>query len=177
MSNMLSLQEIDTIDAYWRAANYLSVGQIYLLENPLLWEPLQLAHIKPRLLGYWGTTPGLNFLYVHVNRVIKKFNANVIYITDPGHGGPRIVASVYLEGTVFPGGIGEHAAPVRWEGCAGLRYVGVQLDPQRNAAHADPVSMPQRSCAVHVIPTNEDLMTARHTRAVLFPRDAKSIQE
>ena len=76
------------MDAYWRAANYLSVGQIYLLDNPLLKEPLQLKHIKPRLLGHWGTTPGLNFIYVHLNRVIKKHDLNMIYISGPGHGGP-----------------------------------------------------------------------------------------
>ena len=133
MSNSLSKKEIDGIDAYWRAANYLSVGQIYLLDNPLLKEPLKDGHIKPRLLGHWGTTPGLNFIYVHLNRVIKKNDLNVIYIAGPGHGGPGIVANVYLEGTYsevypnisqdeegmkklfkqfsFPGGIPSHVAP------------------------------------------------------------------
>ena len=95
----LSVEEIEKIDAYWRAANYLSVGQIYLLDNPLLKEPLNIEHIKPRLLGHWGTTPGLNFIYVHFNRVIKKYDLNVIYIAGPGHGGPAIVANTYLEGT------------------------------------------------------------------------------
>ena len=93
------------MDAYWRAANYLSVGQIYLLDNPLLRYPLTLAHIKPRLVGHWGTTPGLNFVYVHINRVIKERDLDVIYITGPGHGGPAIVANVYLEQTyteVYP---------------------------------------------------------------------------
>src|SRR5881392_2142976 len=93
------------MDAYWRAANYLSVGQIYLYDNPLLREPLQLKHVKPRLLGHWGTTPGLNFIYVHLNRVIKEFDLNTIYITGPGHGGPGLVANTYLEGTyteVYP---------------------------------------------------------------------------
>ena len=85
------------IDAYWRAANYLSVGQIYLYDNPLLKKPLTRAHIKPRLLGHWGTTPGLNFVYVHLNRVIKEHDLNVIYITGPGHGGPGLVANAYLE--------------------------------------------------------------------------------
>jgi xylulose-5-phosphate/fructose-6-phosphate phosphoketolase len=121
------------IDAYWRAANYLSVGQIYLYENPLLKKPLKLAHIKPRLLGHWGTTPGLNFIYVHLNRVIKEHDLNVINITGPGHGGPGLVANAYLEGTYsevypniaqdedgmqrlfkqfsFPGGIPSHVAP------------------------------------------------------------------
>ena len=105
MANVLSPKELKVIDAYWRAANYLSVGQIYLLDNPLLKEPLKLEHIKPRLLGHWGTTPGLNFIYVHLNRLIKKHDLNMIYLTGPGHGGPGIVANVYLEGTyseVYP---------------------------------------------------------------------------
>jgi hypothetical protein len=95
----LSPDEVRQIDAYWRAANYLSVGQIYLLKNPLLREPLKIEHVKPRLLGHWGTTPGLNFIYAHFNRIIKKYNLNVINITGPGHGGPGIVANAYLEGT------------------------------------------------------------------------------
>ena len=121
------------LDAYWRAANYLSVGQIYLYNNPLLKQPLTLAHIKPRLLGHWGTTPGLNFIYAHLNRVIKEHDLNVINITGPGHGGPGLVANAYLEGTYsefypnisqdedgmkrlfkqfsFPGGIPSHVAP------------------------------------------------------------------
>src|SRR5690606_28172247 len=89
----LSPEELDKIDAYWRAANYLSVGQIYLMDNPLLSEPLELNHIKPRLLGHWGTTPGLNFIYAHLNRVIKQHNLNMIYIAGPGHGGPALVAN------------------------------------------------------------------------------------
>ncbi len=121
------------LDAYWRAANYLSVGQIYLLDNPLLERPLALEHIKPRLLGHWGTTPGLNFVYVHLNRVIRERDLDMIYVTGPGHGGPGIVANAYLEGTYsevyadvsqdaegmrrlfkqfsFPGGIPSHVAP------------------------------------------------------------------
>jgi xylulose-5-phosphate/fructose-6-phosphate phosphoketolase len=121
------------MDAYWRAANYLSVGQIYLLDNPLLREPLALEHIKPRLLGHWGTTPGLNFVYVHLNRVIRIHDLNMLYVTGPGHGGPGLVANTYLEGTYteiyhhisqdeagmqrlfkqfsFPGGIPSHVAP------------------------------------------------------------------
>ena len=87
------------LDAYWRAANYLSVGQIYLLDNPLLTEPLRLEHVKPRLLGHWGTSPGLNFIYAHLNRVIRKFDLDMIYIAGPGHGGPALVANAYLEGT------------------------------------------------------------------------------
>jgi xylulose-5-phosphate/fructose-6-phosphate phosphoketolase len=121
------------MDAYWRAANYLSVGQIYLYDNPLLAEPLKLEHVKPRLLGHWGTTPGQNFIYVHLNRIIKQYNLNMIYISGPGHGGPALVANTYLEGTYtelypsitqdaaglkqlfkqfsFPGGIPSHVAP------------------------------------------------------------------
>ncbi|MDD5120889.1 MAG: phosphoketolase family protein [Candidatus Omnitrophica bacterium] len=94
----LSIDALRKIDAYWRAANYLSVGQIYLLDNPLLKAPLALKHIKPRLLGHWGTTPGLNFIYVHLNRLIKKYGLDMIYITGPGHGGPGLVANAYLEG-------------------------------------------------------------------------------
>lgn len=129
----LSPELLHKLDAYWRAANYLSVGQIYLYENPLLRQPLKLEHIKPRLVGHWGTTPGLNFIYVHLNRVINERDLNVIYITGPGHGGPALVANAYLEGTYsevypnisedepglqrlfkqfsFPGGIPSHVAP------------------------------------------------------------------
>ncbi|HBV20640.1 MAG TPA: phosphoketolase [Nitrosomonas sp.] len=129
----LSTEELRKINAYWRAANYLSVGQIYLMDNPLLKQPLTLEHIKPRLLGHWGTTPGLNFIYAHFNRVIKAQNLSVIYITGPGHGGPGLVANTWLEGTYseiypnvaqneagmkklfkqfsFPGGIPSHCAP------------------------------------------------------------------
>ena len=129
----LSDSELGKINAYWRAANYLSVGQIYLLDNPLLKEPLKLEHVKPRLLGHWGTTPGLNFIYVHLNRLIKAQDLNAIYIAGPGHGGPGLVANTYLEGTYteyysnisqdeegiqrlfkqfsFPGGIPSHVAP------------------------------------------------------------------
>jgi xylulose-5-phosphate/fructose-6-phosphate phosphoketolase len=125
--------EVDLIDRYWRAANYLSVGQIYLLGNPLLREPLQVKDIKPRLLGHWGTTPGLNFIYAHLNRLIRARDLNMIYVCGPGHGGPGMVANTYLEGTYseiypditrdtdgiaklfrqfsFPGGIPSHAAP------------------------------------------------------------------
>ncbi len=130
---ILSPEELQKIDAYWRAANYLSVGQIYLRNNPLLKEPLKLEHIKPRLLGHWGTTPGLNFIYAHMNRLIKRYDLNAIYVAGPGHGGPGVVANTYLEGTYsefysnitldeegmqklflqfsYPGGIPSHAAP------------------------------------------------------------------
>ncbi|TMJ45807.1 MAG: phosphoketolase family protein, partial [Alphaproteobacteria bacterium] len=99
MPNPLSADLLEKMDAYWRAANYLSVGQIYLQDNPLLEVPLERRHIKPRLLGHWGTTPGLNFLYVHLNRLIKQNDLNMIYIIGPGHGGPGLVANTYLEGT------------------------------------------------------------------------------
>ena len=133
MANVLSDKEVTLIDAYWRAANYLSIGQIYLYDNPLLKKSLTKEHIKPRLLGHWGTTPGLNFIYVHLNRLIKKHDLNMLYLTGPGHGGPGLVANAYLEGTYsevypnisqdeagmkrlftqfsFPGGIPSHVAP------------------------------------------------------------------
>jgi len=133
VAERLSADELSKMDAYWRAANYLSVGQIYLYDNPLLKVPLAKEHIKPRLLGHWGTTPGLNFIYVHLNRVIKKNGLSMIYVAGPGHGGPGLVANVYLEGTYsevypnigqdedglkklfkqfsFPGGIPSHVAP------------------------------------------------------------------
>src|ERR1700686_4248721 len=97
--NPLSPQELRQLDAHWRAANYLSVGQIYLYANPLLTEPLRIEHIKPRLLGHWGTTPGLNFIYAHANRLIRKYDLNMIYVCGPGHGGPGMVANTWLEGT------------------------------------------------------------------------------
>src|ERR1700678_2769396 len=99
MAEALSPDLLQKMDAYWRAANYLSVGQIYLQDNPLLERPLELAHIKPRLLGHWGTTPGLNFLYVHLNRLIKQHDLDMIYVIGPGHGGPGLVAQTYLEGS------------------------------------------------------------------------------
>src|SRR5687767_10715614 len=105
MNRTLSPELLKKMDAYWRAANYLSVGQIYLYDNPLLKKPLTIEHIKPRLLGHWGTTPGLNFIYVHFNRLIKEQDLRVMYVTGPGHGGPGLVANAYLEGTyseVYP---------------------------------------------------------------------------
>src|SRR5271170_2940363 len=95
----LSDDECAGIDAYWRAANYLSVGQIYLYDNPLLRKPLAREHIKPRLLGHWGTSPGQSFIYVHLNRLINQHDLSMIYVSGPGHGGPAIVANTYLEGT------------------------------------------------------------------------------
>ena len=133
MDQPLSPDLLRRMDAYWRAANYLAVGQIYLYRNPLLREPLKPEHVKPRLLGHWGTTPGQNFIYVHLNRIIKQYDLNMIYISGPGHGAPAVVANIYLEGTYselypaisrdeaglqglfkqfsFPGGIPSHAAP------------------------------------------------------------------
>ena len=132
-TNTLAPDLLQKMNAYWRAANYLSVGQIYLYDNPLLKEPLKLAHVKPLVVGHWGTTPGQNFIYVHLNRVIKKYDLDMFYIAGPGHGGPAIVGNVYLEGTwsevypnvtqdeaglkklftqfSFPGGISSHVAP------------------------------------------------------------------
>src|SRR5579871_1782194 len=129
----LTASELEKIDAYWRAANYLSIGQIYLLDNPLLREPLRREDIKPRLLGHWGTTPGLNFIYAHMNRAIRLYGLNAIYVCGPGHGGPGMVANTWLEGSYsefypnipqdaegmkrlftqfsFPGGIPSHVAP------------------------------------------------------------------
>ena len=112
--NTLSPELLRRMDAYWRAANYLSVGQIYLYDNPLLKEPLTLAHVKPMLLGHWGTTPGQNFIYVHLNRVIKKYDLDMIYVSGPGHGGPAVVGNTYLEGTyseVYPNISRDEAGP------------------------------------------------------------------
>src|SRR5215831_3580000 len=131
--NPLTPDQLRKMDAWWRAANYLSVGQTYLYKNPLLKEPLKKEHVKPRLVGHWGTTPGLNFIYVHLNRLIKERDLNMIYLIGPGHGGPGIVANTWLEGTYsevypnispdeegmqklfkqfsFPGGIPSHVAP------------------------------------------------------------------
>ncbi len=141
----LSPELLNKMDAYWRAANYLAIGQMYLYDNPLLREPLQLAHVKPTLLGHWGTTPGQNFIYVHLNRVITKYDLDMIYISGPGHGGPALVANTYLEGTYsevypnisrdddglkklftqfsFPGGIPSHVSPE----CPGSIHEGGEL--------------------------------------------------
>src|SRR6266516_7956509 len=131
-SNALAPELLDRMDAYWRAANYLSVGQIYLYDNPLLKRPLSLADVKHMLLGHWGTTPGQNFIYVHLNRVVREHDLDVIYVCGPGHGGPALVANTYLEGSYkemypeitedaegmqklfkqfsFPGGVPSHTA-------------------------------------------------------------------
>src|SRR5215831_10329231 len=169
----LTHEELTKIHAYWRAANYLSVGQIYLYKNPLLREPLKIEHIKPRLLGHWGTTPGLNFIYVHLNRVIKKDDLNVIYICGPGHGGPGMVANAYLEGTYtelypnirqneegmqrlfkqfsFPGGIPSHDAPETpgsiHEG-GELGYAEAETGPLATSWHINKFLDPARDGAV-----------------------------
>ena len=144
-TDRVSHEHLKKVDAYWRAANYLSVGQIYLFDNPLLKRPLTLADIKPMLLGHWGTTPGQNFIYAHLNRVIQKFDLDMIYVSGPGHGGPAVVANTYLEGTYsevypdisrdeaglrklflqfsFPGGIPSHASPE----CPGSIHEGGEL--------------------------------------------------
>ena len=141
----LTPELLQRIDAYWRAANYLSVGQIYLRDNPLLRRPLTLDDVKPTLLGHWGTTPGQNFIYVHLNRVICKYDVDMIYVSGPGHGGPAIVGNTYLEGTYtdvypditrdedglrklfrqfsFPGGIPSHVSPE----CPGSIHEGGEL--------------------------------------------------
>ena len=178
-------EELRRMNAYWRAANYLSVGQIYLLDNPLLREPLRLEHVKPRLLGHWGTTPGLNFIYVHLNRVILANDLNMICIAGPGHGGPAMVANSWLEGTYsevypdvprneegmrklfrqfsFPGGIGENDAEVRRRACEGLSLLGIAVDEGRNGSPSrDPREIQRDGTPVKVlvIPTNEELEIA-----------------
>src|SRR5437868_4915442 len=144
-TNTLTPELLHRMDAYWRAANYLSVGQIYLYDNALLKRPLKLTDVKHMLLGHWGTTPGQNFIYVHLNRVIKKYDLDMIYVSGPGHGGPAVVANTYLEGTYseiypnvsqdeaglrklfiqfsFPGGIPSHASPE----CPGSIHEGGEL--------------------------------------------------
>ena len=161
-TNTLTPDLLHKMDAYWRAANYLSVGQIYLFDNPLLKRPLKLADVKHMLLGHWGTTPGQNFIYVHLNRVIKKYDLDMIYVSGPGHGGPAVVANTYLEGTYseiypdisqdeaglkklflqfsFPGGIPSHVAP---------EMPG--LDPRRRRAGL--FAQPLRSGPCSTIPT------------------------
>src|ERR1700709_1146808 len=145
IADTLGTEELRKIDAYWRAANYLAVGQIYLYDNPLLKRPLALEDVKHMLLGHWGTTPGQNFIYVHLNRIIKKYDLNMVYISGPGHGGPALVGNTYLEGTYsevypnisqdeaglkklftqfsFPGGIPSHVSPE----CPGSMHEGGEL--------------------------------------------------
>ena len=182
-TNTLSPELLHKIDAYWRAANYLSVGQIYLYDNPLLKRPLTLGDVKHMLLGHWGTTPGQNFIYVHLNRVIKKYDLDMVYVSGPGHGGPAVVGNTYLEGTYseiypnisqdeaglrklflqfsFPGGIGENASVVRGRICDGLNFLGVEINETRNSENAAVISADTARVVVRVIRTDEELMIAR----------------
>src|SRR5215218_7755013 len=192
MPDVLSDAERSLIDAYWRAANYLSVGQIYLLDNPLLREPLRKEHVKPRLLGHWGTTPGLNFIYVHLNRVIKNHDLDMIYITGPGHGGPALVANAYLEGTYsdvypnipadeagmrrlftqfsFPGGIPSHVAPET----PGSMHEGGELGYALSHAYGAAFDNPELIVACVVGDGEAEtgpLATAWHSNKFLDPRN------
>jgi xylulose-5-phosphate/fructose-6-phosphate phosphoketolase len=186
----VSPQELEKIDAYWRAANYLSVGQIYLRDNPLLREPLQLDHIKQVLLGHWGTTPGQNFIYAHLNRIINQYNLDMIYISGPGHGGPALVGNTYLEGTYseiypeitrdaeglkrlfkqfsFPGGIPSHVSPE----CPGSMHEGGELGYSLSHAFGAAFDNPDLMVAC-VIGDGEaetgPLATAWHSNKFLHP--------
>ncbi len=186
----LPLDLLRKMDAYWRAANYLSVGQIYLYDNPLLKEPLKLSHVKPTLLGHWGTTPGQNFIYVHLNRVIRKYDLNMIYIAGPGHGGPALVGNTYLEGTYseiypnisrdeaglkklftqfsFPGGIPSHVSPE----CPGSIHEGGELGYSLSHAFGAVFDSPELVVAC-VIGDGEaetgPLATAWHSNKFLNP--------
>ena len=129
----LSVEEREDVDALWRAANYLTVGQIYLRENPLLREPLRPEHVKPRLLGHWGTSPGLSLVYAHLNRLIRRDDLNVIFLAGPGHGGPAILANVYLEGTY------SETYPTVTEDMAGMRSLFRQFStPGGVPSHVSP---------------------------------------
>jgi xylulose-5-phosphate/fructose-6-phosphate phosphoketolase len=186
----LSTELLQKMDAYWRAANYLSVGQIYLFDNPLLREPLKLSHVKPTLLGHWGTTPGQNFIYVHLNRVIKKYDLDMIYVSGPGHGGPALVGNTYLEGTYsevytniskdeaglkalftqfsFPGGIPSHVSPE----CPGSIHEGGELGYSLSHAFGAAFDNPELVVAC-VIGDGEaetgPLATAWHSNKFLNP--------
>ena len=188
----LSTDELDRIHAYWNAANYLSIGQIYLLDNPLLQEPLTLEHIKPRMLGHWGTAPGLNMIYVHLNRVIKQRGLSILYVTGPGHGAPGIVANTYLEGTYtelypnitqdkngmrklfrqfsFPGGIPSHTAPET----PGSIHEGGELGYSLSHAYGAAFDNPDLIVACVVGDGEAEtgpLATAWHSNKFLNPRD------
>ena len=188
--NTLTPELLQKMDAYWRAANYLSVGQIYLYDNPLLKEPLKLAHVKHMLLGHWGTTPGQNFIYVHLNRVIKKYDLNMIYVSGPGHGGPAVVSNTYLEGTYseiypevsrdeaglrrlcrqfsFPGGIPSHASPE----CPGSIHEGGELGYSLSHAFGAAFDNPDLTVACVVGDGEAEtgpLATAWHSNKFLNP--------
>ena len=155
----LTSSELDALDAWWRAANYLSIGQIYLLANPLLTEPLRPEHVKPRLLGHWGTTPGLNIIYAHLNRVIRAGDLNMIYIAGPGHGGPGMVASTYLEGTyseLYPH-ITQDAAG--WPGCSGSSPSPAASRRTWHRRHRDPSTRAASSATRSRTPTAPRLTT------------------
>ena len=186
----LSKKLLSKINAYWRAANYLSVGQLYLRDNPLLRAPLELSHVKTMLLGHWGTTPGQNFIYVHLNRVIKKYDLDMIYISGPGHGGPALVGNTYLEGTYsevyptitqdedglkklftqfsFPGGIPSHVSPE----CPGSIHEGGELGYSLSHAFGAAFDNPELIVAC-VIGDGEaetgPLATAWHSNKFLNP--------
>jgi xylulose-5-phosphate/fructose-6-phosphate phosphoketolase len=186
----LNIETLSLINAYWRAANYLSVGQIYLYDNPLLKEPLKLSHVKPLVVGHWGTTPGQNFIYVHLNRVIKKYDLDMIYVAGPGHGGPALVANVYLEGTYseiypdisqdesgmqklfkqfsFPGGISSHVAPTT----PGSIHEGGELGYSLSHAFGAALDNPKLIVACIVGDGEAEtgpLATAWHTNKLLNP--------
>src|SRR5665648_627616 len=188
--NPLSKELLSKMNAYWRAANYVSVGQLYLHENPLLREPLKQSHIKKMLLGHWGTTPGQNFIYVHLNRVIKKYDLDMFYIAGPGHGGPALVGNTYLEGTYtevypnitqdkaglkklftqfsFPGGIPSHVSP----DCPGSIHEGGELGYSLSHAFGAAFDNPELIVAC-VIGDGEaetgPLATAWHSNKFLNP--------
>ena len=189
-TEILSPELLHRIDAYWRAANYLSVGQIYLYDNPLLRKPLQLSHVKPTLLGHWGTTPGQNFIYVHLNRIIKKYDLDMIYISGPGHGGPALVSNTYLEGTYseiypgitqdeeglkklftqfsFPGGIPSHVSPE----CPGSIHEGGELGYSLSHAFGAVLDNPELVVACIVGDGEAEtgpLATAWHSNKFLNP--------
>jgi xylulose-5-phosphate/fructose-6-phosphate phosphoketolase len=189
-SSFLTDEEVDKINAYWRAANYLSVGQLYLRDNPLLREPLKLSHVKSMLLGHWGTTPGQNFIYVHLNRVIKKYDLDMIYISGPGHGGPALVGNTYLEGTYsevypnitqdeaglkklftqfsFPGGIPSHVSPE----CPGSIHEGGELGYSLSHAFGAAFDNPEMIIACVVGDGEAEtgpLATAWHSNKFLNP--------
>ncbi len=191
VADTLSPESLAKLDAYWRTANYLSVGQIYLLDNPLLRRPLEFQHVKPRLLGHWGTTPGQNFVYAHLNRVIKKYDLDMIYISGPGHGGPALVANTYLEGTYseiypnitqdeaglqrlfkqfsFPGGIPSHVSPE----CPGSIHEGGELGYSISHAFGAVLDNPELIVACVVGDGEAEtgpLATAWHSNKFLNPK-------
>lgn len=196
VSEHLDAQEVDGLQLWWRAANYLSVGQIYLMDNPLLREPLRPEHIKPRLLGHWGTTPGLNFIYAHLNRAIRARDLDMMYVIGPGHGGPGLVAAAWLEGTYsevypdvaqdyeglrrlvtqfsFPGGIPSHVAPETPGSIHEGGELGYSLSHAFGAAFDNPDLIV--SCVVGDGEAETGpLATSWHSNKFLDPADRKSV--